>query len=94
MIIKLPMVAFQYRSRYITVNGIKMRGFRKASHDIRVIGGTKIRLCKISNFDILDSAPVGIGLGGGVYHTNLINGTLIGKTAPPGLNPRTIRQPL
>ena len=38
MIIKLPMVAFQYRSRYITVNGIKMRGFRKASHDIRVIG--------------------------------------------------------
>lgn len=81
-----PVVAFQYRSRYITVNGIKMRGFRKASHDIRVIGGPqKSDHVKISNFDILDSAPVGIGLGGGVYHSNIINGTLIGKNGSAGI---------
>ncbi|MEC3631528.1 peptidase G2 autoproteolytic cleavage domain-containing protein [Bacillus velezensis] len=81
-----PMVAFQYRSRYISVNGIKMRGFRKASHDIRVIGGPqKSDYVKISNFDILDSAPVGIGLGGGVYHSNVVNGTLIGKNGAVGI---------
>ncbi|WP_374115533.1 peptidase G2 autoproteolytic cleavage domain-containing protein [Bacillus atrophaeus] len=81
-----PMAVFQFRSRNITVNGIKMRGFKKASHDIRVFGGSqKSDYVKISNFDILDSAPVGIGLGGGVYHVNLINGTLIGKNGSIGI---------
>jgi len=81
-----PAVAFQYRCRYITVNGIKMKGFKKASNDIRVIGGAqKADFVKISNFDIFDSAPVGIELGGGVYHSNVMNGTMIGKNGSMGI---------
>ena len=30
-----PMVAFQFKSRYINVDGIKMRGFKTAGCDIR-----------------------------------------------------------
>ncbi|WEV83793.1 peptidase G2 [Bacillus velezensis] len=81
-----PAVAFQYRCRYITVNGIKMKGFKKASNDIRVIGGAqKADFVKISNFDIFDSAPVGIELGGGVYHSNVMNGTMIGNNGSIGI---------
>ncbi|UWD96781.1 peptidase G2 [Bacillus velezensis] len=81
-----PAVAFQYRCSNITVNGIKMKGFKKASHDIRIIGGAqKADFVKISNFDIFDSAPVGIELGGGVYHSNVMNGTLIGKNGSIGI---------
>lgn len=81
-----PVVAFQYRCRNITVNGIKMRGFRKASHDIRVYGGPqKADYVKISNFDIYNSAPAAFGLGGGVYHSSIMNGTIIGKNGTVGI---------
>ncbi|QOY28085.1 hypothetical protein BACVE_003125 [Bacillus velezensis] len=63
-----------------------MRGFRKASHDIRVYGGPqKADYVKISNFDIYNSAPAAIGLGGGVYHSSIMNGTIIGKNGTVGI---------
>ncbi|MFO6498558.1 peptidase G2 autoproteolytic cleavage domain-containing protein [Bacillus sp. z60-11] len=81
-----PAVAFQYKCRNITVNGIKIRGFKKAAMDIRVFGGAqKADHVKISNIDIRESAPQGIGLGGGVYSVSLISGSLIGSNGTYGI---------
>lgn len=52
-----PVVALQYRSQNITINGIKIRGFKKAGVDINLSGGSnKTDYIKISNFDIYNSA--------------------------------------
>ncbi|KAA6447594.1 peptidase G2 autoproteolytic cleavage domain-containing protein [Bacillus swezeyi] len=81
-----PAVAFQYKCRNITVNGIKIRGFKKAEMDIRVYGGAqKADHVKISNIDIRESAPHGIGLGSGVYNVSLISGSLIGSNGTYGV---------
>ncbi|MEC0497481.1 peptidase G2, partial [Bacillus glycinifermentans] len=81
-----PVVAFQYRCRNITVNGIKIRGFKKAGMDIHVIGGDqKADHVKISNIDIRESAPQAIGLGGGVYNVSLLSGSLIGSNGTYGI---------
>ncbi|MDA1478271.1 peptidase G2 autoproteolytic cleavage domain-containing protein [Bacillus changyiensis] len=82
-------IAFQYKSRKINVNGLQMHGFAKAGTDIHVIGGDqRTDDVHISNFAIHDSAKVGISLGGGVYYVNLMNGIthtkggIAGVTAP------------
>ncbi|KKB75353.1 MULTISPECIES: peptidase G2 autoproteolytic cleavage domain-containing protein [Bacillus] len=81
-----PAIAFQYKCRNITVNGIKIRGFKKAGMDIHVIGGDqKSDHVKISNIDIRESAPQAIGLGGGVYNVSLISGSLIGSNGTYGI---------
>ncbi|MCW0118670.1 peptidase G2 autoproteolytic cleavage domain-containing protein [Bacillus subtilis] len=73
-----PVVALQYRSQNITINGIKIRGFKKAGVDINLSGGSnKTDYIKISNFDIYKSAPKGILIGGGLYNVNILNGTMI-----------------
>ncbi len=73
-----PVVALQYRSQNITINGIKIRGFKKAGVDINLSGGSnKTDYIKISNFDIYKSAPKGISIGGGLYNVNILNGTMI-----------------
>ncbi|MED2945293.1 peptidase G2 autoproteolytic cleavage domain-containing protein [Bacillus swezeyi] len=70
-----PVIAFQYKSRKINVNGLQVYGFARAGSDIHVIGGDqRTDDVHISNFAIHDSAPVGISLGGGVYFVTLMNG--------------------
>ncbi|MCY8386563.1 peptidase G2 [Bacillus inaquosorum] len=68
-------IAFQYKSRKINVNGLQMYGFATAGSDVRIYGGDqRTDDVYISNFAIHDSAPVGIGIGGGVYYVTLSNG--------------------
>ncbi|MCP6684172.1 peptidase G2 autoproteolytic cleavage domain-containing protein [Bacillus nakamurai] len=81
-----PVVALQYRSQNITINGIKIRGFKQAGVDINLSGGSnKTDYVKISNFDIYQSSPKGISIGGGLYHVNIINGTMIGDGGSVGI---------
>ncbi|MCY7541205.1 peptidase G2, partial [Bacillus pumilus] len=81
-----PVVAMQYRSQNIAINGIKIRGFKKAGVDINLSGGTnKTDYIKISNFDIYHSAPKGISIGGGLYNVNIMNGTMIADSGTVGI---------
>ncbi|PAC78523.1 peptidase G2 autoproteolytic cleavage domain-containing protein [Bacillus velezensis] len=81
-----PMVAFQFKSRYINVDGIKMRGFKTASHDIRAFGGAqRTDYVQISGVTISESSPIGIAFGGGVYNASLIGATLIGDSGEMGV---------
>ncbi|MEC0495050.1 peptidase G2 autoproteolytic cleavage domain-containing protein [Bacillus glycinifermentans] len=81
-----PVVALQYRSQNITINGIKIRGFKKAGVDINLSGGAnKTDYVKISNFDIYHSAPKGISIGGGLYNVNMMNGTMIADSGTVGI---------
>ncbi|MEC3756660.1 peptidase G2 autoproteolytic cleavage domain-containing protein [Bacillus halotolerans] len=81
-----PIVALQYRSQNITLNGIKIRGFKKAGVDIHLSGGSnKTDYIKISNFDIYQSAPKGISIGGGLYNVNILNGTMIADNGAVGI---------
>ncbi|MCY7682007.1 MULTISPECIES: peptidase G2 autoproteolytic cleavage domain-containing protein [Bacillus amyloliquefaciens group] len=70
-------IAFQYKSRKITVTGLQISGFKKAGYDINITGGDqRTDDVSISNFVIHDSAQNGIEVGGGVYNVNLENGIL------------------
>ncbi|WP_307894535.1 peptidase G2 autoproteolytic cleavage domain-containing protein [Bacillus swezeyi] len=81
-----PVVALQYRSQNITINGIKIRGFKKAGVDINLSGGAnKTDHVKISNFDFYHSAPIGISIGGGLYYVNIMNGTMITEGGTAGI---------
>ncbi|WBY35853.1 peptidase G2 autoproteolytic cleavage domain-containing protein [Bacillus subtilis] len=68
-------ITFQYKSRKIDVSGLKISGFATAGSDIHIYGGDqRTDDVHISGFTIHDSAPVGIGIGGGVYNVTLMNG--------------------
>ncbi|WYF09912.1 peptidase G2 autoproteolytic cleavage domain-containing protein [Bacillus velezensis] len=70
-------VAFQYKSRKITVNNLHITGFKKADCDIYITGGDQMTDdVFISDFVIHDSARTGIAIGGGVYNVNLLNGLM------------------
>ncbi|MEH7651790.1 peptidase G2 autoproteolytic cleavage domain-containing protein [Bacillus safensis] len=81
-----PAIAIQYRSRQVDINGLSMTGFKKASHDLRVFGGAqKADDVSITNFNIQDSAPIGIGLGSGVYSVKLVTGNLLNSNGDVGV---------
>ncbi|MEC3678141.1 peptidase G2 autoproteolytic cleavage domain-containing protein [Bacillus velezensis] len=81
-----PVVAFQFKSRYINVDGIKIRGFKTASHDIRAFGGAqRTDYVQISGVTISESSPIGVAFGGGVYNASLIGATLIGDNGEMGV---------
>ncbi|MED4828130.1 peptidase G2 autoproteolytic cleavage domain-containing protein [Bacillus atrophaeus] len=70
-----PIIAFQYKSRKINVDGLQISGFAKAGSDVHIYGGgQRTDDVHISNFTIHDSAPIGISIGGGVYFVTLMNG--------------------
>ncbi|MEC1800583.1 peptidase G2 autoproteolytic cleavage domain-containing protein [Bacillus mojavensis] len=70
-----PIIAFQYKSRKININGLTVSGFVKSGSDVRIYGGDqRADDVRISNFTIHDSAPEGISIGGGVYYVTLMNG--------------------
>lgn len=81
-----PVIAVQYKSRNIGLHNINIRGFKKASTDIRLIGGDqKTDNINISNVQIYKSAKEGIGIGSAIYHVNLTNITMIGENGSVGL---------
>ncbi|MEA3602360.1 peptidase G2 autoproteolytic cleavage domain-containing protein [Bacillus subtilis] len=68
-------ITFQYKSRKIDVSGLTISGFATAGSDVHIYGGDqRTDDVHISGFTIHDSAPVGIGIGGGVYNVTLMNG--------------------
>ncbi|MEK4631475.1 MULTISPECIES: peptidase G2 autoproteolytic cleavage domain-containing protein [Bacillus] len=70
-------IAFQYKSRKISVTNLQVSGFKKAGCDVKVTGGDqRTDDVFISDFVIHDSAHNGIEIGGGVYNVNLDNGIL------------------
>ncbi|UTI42095.1 peptidase G2 autoproteolytic cleavage domain-containing protein [Niallia sp. RD1] len=82
-----PVIAVQYKSRNIGLHNINIRGFKKASTDIRLIGGDqKTDNINISNVQIYKSAKEGIGIGSDIYHVNLTNITMIGENGQVGLS--------
>ncbi|MBT2615336.1 MULTISPECIES: peptidase G2 autoproteolytic cleavage domain-containing protein [unclassified Bacillus (in: firmicutes)] len=73
-----PVIAIQYKSRNIGLHNINIRGFKKASTDIRLFGGDQnTDYINISNIQILNSAKEGIGIGGAIYHVNISNVNMI-----------------
>lgn len=81
-----PVVAFQFKSRYINVDGIKMRGFKTAGCDIRAFGGAqRTDYVHLSGVTISESSPIGVSFGGGVYNASLIGATLIGDSGEMGV---------
>ncbi|MGW6365161.1 peptidase G2 autoproteolytic cleavage domain-containing protein [Bacillus subtilis] len=79
-------IAFQYKGRKINVNGLQIYGFAKAGSDVRIYGGDqRADDVHISNFAIHDSAPVGIGIGGGVYYVTLSNGIVHTRGGTTGI---------
>ena len=57
-------IAFQYKSRKITVNNLHITGFKKADCDIYITGGDQMTDdVFISDFVIHDSARTGIAIG-------------------------------
>lgn len=79
-------IAFQYKSRKIHVDGLQMYGFATAGSDIRIYGGDqRTDDVYISDFTIHDSAPLGIGIGGGVYYVTLSNGIVHTRGGTAGI---------
>ncbi|WP_350300589.1 peptidase G2 autoproteolytic cleavage domain-containing protein [Peribacillus frigoritolerans] len=73
-----PVIAIQYKTRNISLNSINIRGFKKASTDIALIGGDqKTDNINISNVQIFNSAPEGMGIGSAIYTVNLSNISMI-----------------
>lgn len=82
-----PVIAVQYKSRNIGMHNFNIRRFKKASADIRLIGGDqKTDNINISNIQIYKSAKVGIAIGSTIYHVNLTNITMIGEDGQIGLS--------
>src|SRR5699024_7180728 len=69
-----PLITCQFKSRNITLNGILLNGFDKASNSIYVIGGSKKSSnINISNVTLLNSGVHGIGIGGSVVNVSVNN---------------------
>ncbi len=82
-----PVIAIQYKSRNIGLHNINIRGFKKASADIRLNGGDqKTDNINISNVQIYKSAKIGIAIGSAIYHVNLTNITMVGEDGQIGLS--------
>ncbi|WOD61755.1 peptidase G2 [Niallia taxi] len=82
-----PVIAVQYKSRNIGLHNFNIRGFKKASADIRLIGGDqKTDNINISNIQIYKSAKIGIAIGSAIYHVNLTNITMVGENGQVGLS--------
>lgn len=72
------MARMQYKSANVSINGFKSRGFKSAEFDIAVVGGDQhADRVKVADFDILDSAPVGVQAGGGVMHVSISSGDIV-----------------
>lgn len=76
-----PVIAIQYRAENVTFNGLNIRGFKNASADVQIYGGSnRPKKITISNFNIIDSSSnKGIANGSRVYDTKIIGGNMQGQ---------------
>ncbi|RTX73761.1 peptidase G2 [Mammaliicoccus sciuri] len=76
-----PVIAIQYRAENVTFNGLNIRGFKNASADVQIYGGSnRPKKITISNFNIIDSSSnIGIANGSKVYDTKIIGGNMQGQ---------------
>ena len=77
----MPVIAIQYRAENVTFNGLNIRGFKNASADFQIYGGSnRPKKITISNFNIIDSSSnKGIANGSSVYDTKIIGGNMQGQ---------------
>lgn len=69
-----PVIDIQYKARNVTLNNIKIRGFKKAGKDIEVVGGSqRADNVNISNVNIYNSAPIAIYTGSSTQLVNFLN---------------------
>ncbi len=76
-----PVVVVQFRAENVTLNGINIQGFAKASADLKIMGGgNKPKKITFANVNIYNSSEQsGIQGGSGVYDTKIIGANLIGR---------------
>lgn len=82
-----PVIAVQFMSENIMLNGINVSGFKNASCDVKVFGGAnRGKKITLSNINIWNSsANRGIAGGGGIYDLRIINANLQGQGTGNGL---------
>lgn len=90
-----PLITCQFKSRNITLNGILLNGFDKASQSIYVIGGKrKASNINISNVTLLNSGVDGIGLGGSVENVSITNVNAVKERSNTGFVVRSTNSQL
>lgn len=71
-------IAFYQKSYNINANNIKIRGFKNANTDIRLVGGdNKTNRVNLSNISIMNSALRGIAVGDGITEWSLVGLTAL-----------------
>ncbi|WP_077624038.1 glycosyl hydrolase family 28-related protein [Sediminibacillus massiliensis] len=70
---KNPVIAVQYRARHVSINNVRLTGFRTAKADIEIFGGAQraddVRLCNVTTYE---SAPDTIEIGAGVQQVEMM----------------------
>ncbi|MBU0437750.1 peptidase G2 autoproteolytic cleavage domain-containing protein [Staphylococcus succinus] len=76
-----PAIAIQFMAENVQFNNINIRGFKNATADIKIYGGTnRPKKVTFSNINIHHSSNnIGIAGGAGVYDTKIIGANLIGN---------------
>lgn len=82
-----PVIAVQFMSENIMLNGINVTGFKNSQADIKIFGGTnRGKKITLSNINILNSSQnIGIAGGGSIYDFRIINANLQGQGTGNGL---------
>src|SRR5699024_383911 len=95
LFVNQPVISTQFKSRNITLNGILLNGFDKASESIYVIGGSrKSSNINISNVTLLNSGVDGIGLGGSVENVSITNVNAVKERSNTGFVVRSTNSQL
>ena len=82
-----PVIAVQFMSENIMLNGINITGFKNAQSDIKIFGGAnRGKKITLSNINIWNSSQnVGIAGGGRVYDFRVVNANLQGQGTGNGI---------
>ena len=82
-----PVIAVQFMSENVMLNGINVTGFKNAQADIKLFGGdNRGKKITLSNINIWNSSQnVGIAGGGRIYDTRIINANLQGQGTGNGV---------
>ncbi|MGI2239361.1 peptidase G2 autoproteolytic cleavage domain-containing protein [Staphylococcus cohnii] len=82
-----PVIAVQFMSENIMLNGINITGFKNSQADIKIFGGNnRGKKITLSNINIWNSSQnIGIAGGGKIYDFRIINANLQGQGTGNGL---------
>ena len=95
LFVNQPLITCQFKSRNITLNGILLNGFDKASTSIYVIGGAKKSSnINISNVTLLNSGVDGIGIGSSVENISITNVNAVKERSNTGFVVSTVNSQL